>query len=372
MHTPAAAPPPLFIKWLYVISVGSATLAVLIYLLLFAAPTYRTEATLIVRENRDQGGPSLTGLSAEMLGGAVRGSLEDAYILAGYLKSPGLIESADEALELRAHYSAPTRDLIRRLPMKAPAEDFHEFFRKRVKVTVVPESSMLTVQVNAFDPNFTTGLANYLIAQSETAINDLNARMAASQTNLADQELENARVRLAAVRQELFEFRTANELIDPESEIGFRLGNLSQLDARLLTKQSELRAKQQFLREDALELRSLRQEVSALEEQRTAETRRLVASGDHSLADAMKTFEALKLESEFATHAYTAAFAAAENAKMESIRQEKFILTVASPHLPEKPAFPRPFLGTLIAFIVFSLIYSIGKLTVATIRDHTL
>src|SRR5690606_13654167 len=124
--------------------------------------------------------------------------------------------------------------------------------------------------------------------------------------------------------------------------------------------------------DDAFDIQRLRQEIRALEEQRREETRRLVTEGDSNIANTLQTYERLKLQEEFALAAYTTAFALAEQVTLEASRQEKFLLVIAPPHVPEKPVFPRPIRGTATALVLSCIAYGIVRLILATIRDHTI
>lgn len=348
-----------------------ASLAFL-YLLLFAQPTFLTEARLIVRENADRAAALAPGLASSLLGGGVKSSLEDAYILADHLHGASFIEELDARLNLRAHYRAPRLDVLRRLSASAPAEDFHDFYRRHVKITVNPIPGILTFEVSAFDPTFAQTLALALVEASERAINDLNLRMVAAQTALADQELALTREQLAAARRQLLDFQVSRNLVDPATEIGARLANLARLDSLLLQKRAELGAKRQFLREDAVDLRLLTQEVAALQAERDRENQLLVNPSDESMTATAQAYEEIKLEAEFALHAFTAALALNEKAKLDAARQEKFLLPVSAPHLPEAPVFPRPFVGAALTFLVLAVLHAIASLILATIRDHSL
>lgn len=362
-------------KHRFSICVGLPSLLVLLYLLLLAAPTYRTETRIIVRENSDSSSSVIPGLAASLLGGGIKSSLEDAYILVDFLQSSALIEQIDTQLDLRAHYASPKLDFVRRLSPDATAEALQKFYLRHVKISVIHESSIVTLQIDAFDPAFAQKLAQSLVTASEHAINDLNSRMIAAQTSLAERELVKTRSQLTSARRKLLEFQVANNIVDPTGEIGSRLTTLAGLDSRLVEKQAELRTKEQFLRDDAMELRTLRQEIGALEAQRAQENQRLLnpsATDSRSMAAAAQAYEEVKLEADFALQAFTAALALDEKAKLDAARQAKFLLTISRPHLPQDHTFPAPLLGTLTAFILFSLIYGITRLILATIRDHTL
>lgn len=359
-------------KHRFTVCVGLPSLLVLLYLLLLAAPTYRTETRIIVRENSDRTSSIIPGLAASLLGGGIKSSLEDAYILVDFLQSSTLIEQIDAQLDLRAHYASPKLDFVRRLSPDATAEDLQKFYLRHVKISVIHESSIVTLQIDAFDPAFAQKLAQSLVTASEHAINDLNSRMVGAQTSLAERELVKTRAQLTSARRKLLEFQVANNIVDPTGEIGTRLTTLAALDSRLVEKQAELRTKEQFLRDDAMELRTLRQEIGALEAQRSQENLRLINPSDKGMAAAAQAYEEVKLEADFALQAFTASLALDEKAKLDAARQAKFLLTISHPHLPQDHTFPAPLLGTLTAFILFSLIYGITRLILATIRDHTL
>jgi capsular polysaccharide transport system permease protein len=157
-------------KHRYSVCVGIPTLLVLLYLLLLATPTYRTETRIIVRENTENSAGLISGVAAGLLGGGIKSSLEDAYVLVDYLQSSALIEQVDAKLNLRAHYSSSRLDFVRRLSSSASTEDFHDFYRRHVKITVTPDSSIVTLEVDAFDPDFAQKLAQTLVTASSMRV----------------------------------------------------------------------------------------------------------------------------------------------------------------------------------------------------------
>lgn len=360
----------------FVAYVGTLTLAWALYLLVIAQPSYTTETRVIVRENREAAPGIIPGIAASLVGGGIKSSLEDAYVLVDYLQSSSLVSEIDTQLNLRAHFSTPSLDIFRRLGRNAASEDLHAYFLRHVKINVIPESSIVTIEVNAFEPAFAQKLAQALVTASEKAINNLNNRMVTAQTTLASNELSKARTNLTAARRKLLNFQATNNIIDPTGEVFSRLTSLAALDERLVQKRAELRIKQQFIREDAFDIRTLQQEITGLEAQRTQENQRLInssgASDPQGIAAAAQAYEEVKLEADFALQTFTAALALDEKAKLDSARQAKFLLQISQPHLPEAHSFPSLFINTLTAFAVLSLFYGIIRLIIATIRDHTI
>src|SRR5690606_7287486 len=107
------------------------------------------------------------------------------------------------------------------------AETFYRFFRKMVFVEVVSESSIMTVYVRAFDPSVAQNLANFIVEQSEKTINELNQRMAASQTSLAQRELAKSMERLSEAKDRVLQFQIANAMVDPVGETAAHFSNVA-------------------------------------------------------------------------------------------------------------------------------------------------
>lgn len=348
------------------------TLAVLLYLSFLAKPLYMSETKWLVRENRESSGSLIPGFASGLFDLGSQTSMEDALILADYLHSAELIGKLDAELDLRTHYESPSLDVFRRLGESVGRERFIKYFQKRIQVSIAPDSSILTLSVSSFDPVFSLKLAEKLIELSEDKINVLNDRIVDSQTATATAELERAQEELVKARADLLAFQMKHSIIDPGSQAAAQFSNIASLDRQIMEVQAELRTKQQYLREGSNELRQLEQTLKALGEQREQETRRLVSVGDSSIASVLYNYERIRMENEFALNAYTATFALVEQAKLSAARQEKFILMIATPQLPDEPDSPRIFRDTLTTFVVLSLLFAIGRMILATIRDHTI
>ncbi len=351
---------------------GAAVVITLFYLLVCAQPIYKTQIQLIIKENKDPMEALVTGIPAGLFGSSGHTSVEDAYVLTGYLQSSQFIELAEQRLGLKAHYSSPSFDPLHSLKRNPRAEDFYDYIRKQIAIQIDPNSNIVSIEVSAFSPEKALALANLLVEESEKAINNLNTRMATSQTSLALQELAQTQATLLEKRQQLLKFQTDNSIVNPTSEVHSRLTNVAGLDAHLIEKETTLRAKLQYMQGDSFEVKSLRQEIRALDEQRQSETGNLIASGDKSMAAILIKYEDIKMQADFALQAYSSAFTLVETAKVEADRQKKFLLLIAPAHLPEKPAFPSLPSNTLTAFAIASVAFGIVRLTAATIRDHSI
>jgi capsular polysaccharide transport system permease protein len=356
--------------WGPILWIGVPTLCVLIYLSFIAAPTYQSQTKLIVQENQDSPGAMFPGVTSGLLGNVAQSALKDSYILVDYLHSSELIEALDAELDLKVHYASPSSDVFRRLKKNPAKETFYDYFREQTRMQVSPDSGIITLETRAFSPELSKAIAEMMIVKSEGAINRINQRVLNSTTKLAERQLSEQREHLTTIRKKLLNFQIDNQFVNSENSVGAQVANLAQLDARLLNLNATLKTKGQFLREDAFELKSVRQEIKGLSAQRDEEAARLFTLNNSGIALAAHEYEALKLESEFILTSFTSALVASEQAKLEALKQGKFLLTIAKPYLPEKAKFPDSFTGTLTAFFIIALGFGIIRLIVATIKDH--
>jgi capsular polysaccharide transport system permease protein len=61
---------------------------------------------------------------------------------------------------------------------------------------------------------------------------------------------------------------------------------------------------------------------------------------------------------------------ALENARLQALRQQLFVVKVVRPNLPERALFPRRTMMTATVFLALLLTYSIGWLIIAGMREH--
>ncbi len=346
---------------------------VLLYSLFLAKPQYEAISQAIIKENSSQSGAAIPGLSLGFLDTGNRVSTEDGYILMDYMQSQDFLMRAEQALHLREHFSDPWLDFWNRLEPQATTRDFLDHFVDTIDITMSPSSAILTFKSRAFEPEKAMKINQFILQESERAINDLNQRIDEEQTRFANQELEKAKEKLIEANIELKEFQLRNGMVSPESETTSLFARISGLEARLVEKKAELKHVSQYMQEDAFQVQALRQEIDAISRQLKEEDAIMVSADDQqSMVQVLHLYERLKLQHEFALTAYTAAFAAKEKTQIEAARQGKFLLVITPPELPDESVYPRPFLDTLTTFAVCLLLFAILRLTVATIRDHTL
>lgn len=341
------------------------------YLFLFAADRFVSESVVVVRqEGSTMSIPSGIDAISSMFGSTMA-SREDQYMLQAHILSMDMLRQLDESLDLRQAYSAPALDIVFRLPEGATQEEFVEYYRSRVEVTVDDTSGLLTIRTQGFTPEIAQAVNEEVVEVSEQFINESSHRLARDQMAYAESELGNARKELDRVRGRILEFQEEYGILDPSAQAAANTGLTAELQAMLARHEAELKGLQAYLNDDAPQINVLQAQISGIRQQLQDERLGSVKNDDgKSLNMIAGEYQELLAELEFKADAYKAALTGLETARIESTRKLKSLVLVESPALPESAAYPRRAYTLITLLLGLLLLYGIVRLIVATIEDH--
>ena len=118
---------------------------------------------------------------------------------------------------------------------------------------------------------------------------------------------------------------------------------------------------------------AMARQVRSLQSQLAAQSGRLAGSSAASgsdIANNLGGYESLRLRQEFAGKRYEAAAAALAQARERAQRQQLYLVRVVDANMPVKSLFPQRGRIVLTAFVALLLVYSIGWLIAAGVREH--
>ena len=347
------------------------TLLAGLYLTAFAAPQYESEARFLIRA-RGGSGAAPSGALGEMLGAAgFKASAEDALAVRDFLQSRDALRGLEGTVDPVAIWRRPEADRLARLwEEEPPIERLLRYYRRMVDITYDSSSGSLALKVRAFRPEDARALAEALLGQSEGLVNKLSERARGDTLRVAREEVAIAEQRVLASRDALTAFRVREGAVDPGREAEASLANLARLEGALTEARAEFREKSAYLRPDNPLLRNVQNRVTALERQAVAEREKMTASGRQALPAQIAGYDRLMLEREFADKQLASATASLEQARIEAQRQQLFVSRVVQPDLAEYAEYPRVLflLGSL--FGVLCVVYAIGWLLLAGMREH--
>lgn len=347
--------------------VGVPTVLVFLYLALFASPMYVSEAKFAVRSATEQAG----GLDfATQIFKTVSSTTQDAAVVTEYIESPDAFERLDKDLAVKAHYSDRQWDVISRLSQNPTLYDKTTFWNFVASPVLDPDSGIVTFTVRAYTPEMAQKIVSHVLKQSEALVNAMNERAREDAMKLAGEEVKRAQARLIKAQKALETFRDEHAEIDPKATASGLQTLVMDLEGQRATLKAQISEMAAYMRPDAPALKTLKTRLAAVEKQLSGEKQRLAGIGAGAMNNWVSAYEALTIENEFAQKQLVSAMTAMESARVSLLSQSKYVVTIESPTLPDESRYPRTFEFTFCVLLGLLLLFGLGSLIVASIREH--
>ncbi|MFC6634827.1 sugar transporter [Microbulbifer taiwanensis] len=354
-----------------VLCVALPLMLVSAYYLFAVSDRFVSSTQLIVKDNSSSQGMSST-LGFLMPG--VGADNQDAFLVVNYIQSLDMALYLDETLQLADYYKSDRYDLFSRLAADATQEGYLEYYREHIAIGHDEATGIITIEMQAFEPEFARRLIETVTQKSEDFVNAISNQLADKQVAFVRSELELAQGKLRTAKQEILDFQNRNKVVSPEELTKGISGIIQGLEAKLAEQRAKLTAAKTYLNPGSSQVVSMQAEIDALENQIAAEKERLVGvsdtQGEQRLNSLSAHFQNLQLDLQFATDAYAASLKALETARMEASGRLKHLMVVSQPSLAEEAEYPRKLYNLASLAVILLLIYGIGKMLVSSIRDH--
>jgi capsular polysaccharide transport system permease protein len=332
-----------------------------------ATDQYESEAHFVLRSPGSPTTPA-SGM-AQMLGMDSSQSATDGKTVVDYLTSHDAVASLTRSQQLPTVYRRPEADLVSRLWDPASPERLLRYFRGMVDVEVSHEDNIVRLRVRAFRPRDAKALADAMLALGERRVNELNQRLLENRIAAARDALQSAEAGIGSVQTAMDRLRQSSRDIDPERTGSANVGMTAQLEADLAQARARLAALTGAIRQDSPQVVALAAQVRALEQQVGAERARLAGSPS-ATAVALGKFETLRRGQELGAKRVEAATVALDAARDQALRQQLYLVRVVEPNLPVDALYPKRLKLVAIVFAALLLVYAIGWLILAGVREH--
>ncbi|WP_299497004.1 lipopolysaccharide biosynthesis protein [uncultured Shewanella sp.] len=343
-----------------------ASMAVILYFSLIASPRYVSQTQFIVKQSSTNE-PPLLGLASL---GNTSPSMRDALILKEYIRSPEMAIALDDKLQLQSHYQNNKWDKLSRLQQDSSKEDFIQYYQKHLSVNYDELSEILTVEIQGYTPDYALKLTQTLLIISEQFINQLGEKMAKQQMQYAEEEVNRAYELLKKEQMKLIDFQDKAKLFNPEQQSSALVTAMNQLASQIMTQQAELKSLSAYMRSDASEIVAKQYQIEALEQQLAQEKQKLIQPNQPSLNKVNLTFKEIELNTQLATDLYQSSLASLEKIRSEAFKKLKHLLVVEQPRIAEDNLYPKRLYNIITWFVVLLLIYLIGRLIIAIVKEH--
>lgn len=354
-------------NWCLIVLLPTAIIAAYYYLV--AADQYESEAHFVVRtSDTPAAAPSGLGQALSLVGGA--SSERDALLLADYLKSHDAVDALQSRIGLSQRFRRPEADVVSRLWFTDPTpEQLHRYFDGKVDVDVSSESGITVLKVRSFRPADSYRIIREMIHLGEDRVNTLNRRNYANAVATARQQVAEAETNLSRVQGNITQFRRSEQDFNPQVTGTSRTAMVSELQGQLAIARAQESSMAKVLAPNSPQLEAARQRVAALSRQVGAESSRL-SQGPGNVAAGMGTYEEIKIRQEMAGKQLELASAALLHAEEEARRQQLFVVPVVDANMPVRALYPQRAKIVVTAFLALLLMYGIGWLIAAGVREH--
>lgn len=345
------------------------TILVGLYLYAYAADQYESEAHFLVHSADKAQIPTGGASALSMLTGVSAGQNE-AMSVADYLTSHDAVAKLRREDRLVERFQRPGVDLLSRLFSSNPTpERLLRYYQRQVKVKYDTESGITTIKVHSFTPQDSYQIAQKLLQIGEQRVNELNERSYKDAIANARRSLDEAEAALTENARAMTAFRHRSGDIDPQATGEAQLGLVTTLSGQLAAARAQLQTMSGAIEPSSPQYKALAAHVRSLQAQIDAQSGKLTGRAD-SITNDVSEYQALMLRRDFLNKRYEVAAASLEKARAQAIQQELYLQRVVNPNMPVKALFPER--ARILATVLVSLllVYSIGWLIVAGVREH--
>ncbi len=362
----------IFKNRLLVVVVILPFLIALFYLVILAENRYVSSSQVVVRQQETGQQGVVPGL-ALLMGSADPVSREDTLYLREYIASHDMLAILEEKLDWTDHYAGRWYDPLFDLSKDAPQEDRLKFYQRMVRTNYNETTGLLTVEVEAFTPEYAETILNEILHHSSIFINNITRSMADEKLAFSQRELLTATERYEEMRTKMVEFQNEHQILSADIAITSVSQIISSLESMIATEQARLTGLKSRLAINAPQIKAQESKINALIAQLEAEQKR-ATSGEYETTDVLNTitseYRRLQVDVLVAEELYKASLAVVENAKLETIRNIRSLIAVVKPNLPEEATYPKRIYNLITILIVLLLGYGVTKFVIASIQDH--
>jgi len=340
------------------------------YWMFIASDRFVSEAHIVIQRTDSNQMPGASDVSALLMGTPSNNAAEQ-LLLQGHLLSVDMLEKIDSKLNLRAHYSDESKDILSRLSSEdIESELFYEHYLSRVEIEFDDTSGILLIRAQAYDPKTAYAIANMLVEEGERYMNTLVHRLAEEQVQFLEKQVSARADAVNRARQAMADFQNKHGLVSPKDTLVSLATVVNKLEGQL----TELRAKRSallgYLSTEAPAVVEVDLQIEALERQIGLEQARLASTQGDSLNQVVEQYQLLQMEAQFVTDIYKAALTSLEAGRVEATRTLKKVSVLQSPTMPQYSLEPRRLYNSVLFFLLTMLVTGVVQLLISIERDH--
>ena len=310
------------------------------YLYLRAEDEYHSDISFSIRSEE-------MSAAASGILGAITGmggtSASEPSIVFEYIHSQEIVEAINSEIDLRAVFNRKPDDWVFSLGENASIEDMIAHWNRMVDVSYENLSGIIQVRATAFTPEDAQKITRAILEQSTKLVNHLAEQARTDAIRFAKVDLDEAEAHLRDLRRQLASFRREHRMVDPQADVEGQMGLLTALQEELAKALVERDMLLTYAEPADQRVQQANRRITAISDRIEDERANLGVTNatGGAMPEMVGDFEALKVDLEFASSAYTQALANLTVARAEARRQSRYLAAHVEPTLAERALYPR-------------------------------
>lgn len=200
----------------------------------------------------------------------------------------------------------------------------------------------------------------------------MTARVRSDQMEGAQKNYADAETRVREAQDAVQTLQEQLGVLDPTSESGLVMGQISQMQSEVTKKELELAQLLSNSRPNASRVDGVRGDITRLKELIATKRAELTEGSDDRDLLAQVTGKLRIAEADLMTRQTLLAGAAEqlEIARVEANKQVRYLSLSVAPVPPENATYPKALSNTVVAFLIFMGIYLMLSLTASILREQ--
>lgn len=342
-----------------------------IYLTVISKDRYISTAQVTVKKPADATNGALNiGL---LMGSSTPSSTEDVLYLKNYIFSAGMLNAIDKELDLKNEFSNSGLDILNGLPSHITKEAYLRFFQNHVKASIDDKTGLLNIETDAFTPEFALKFNKAILKESERFINELSHKIVQEQLSFAEQQVQEAFIKLNHSKQAVLDYQNKYGLLDPLSQAEAASKMITEMEGQKVQLETQLRNELTFLKENTPQVTSTKNALNSLNQQIEQERGKVAAPkgpNNIQLNELAAQYQLIKGQLDFDASVYKTALSAAEKTRIETAHKLKILSVVIAPQQAEEAEYPHRIYILFSLLLSCLLLFGTIKLILAVIEDH--
>lgn len=340
-----------------------------LYMLFYQSPMYESVSRISIENNKDGNGLML---NIGFMGQGPTDDTRTAYLAKSFIESQDMLEKLNKAIAYDKLMSNHHIDYFSRLSEKSNNQQKLNYYQNKLHVVFDHETSELIIKSQAFSAKMAQVILQQIIKETKYFINHVSNTLAEDRFQFCQAQLTKYKEKLYNAELKMIHFQNKNGIFDPK-EMAKGVSKLMEgLKERLVTKQTELFTLSAFMQPTASKIIALKEEIKSIKQQISMQTKTLLGEKeDKALNTLMADFEWQTLNLKFAYAEYEAAQKAFDLASLDKAKQQNLLVILSNPFLPDDKSSPIFLSNLFLAFLVFILIFIVGKMAFIIIEEHT-